>query len=245
MPMYTSIGSDTWSNIPQRVKQVSSLPDSSTIFPLASSAAPNWKKTAPFNILNQSKNAVASSISWSGSNGQFLTFYNPVYYMDGSIQAATSSVYLTISGYSSVRIYPLQNDMSVVSGSYSSSPSDYEDYWDAEITDNGDGTGSIIYNPSQGSNLPSSPSSNQYNTGTSSGIVEYIQQLSNTLNNFVSSVLDLLKAPISHIGQLIEAGSGFMGSLRGLYAWLPVDIQGLVISALTVIIGIGVFKVFL
>lgn len=245
MPMYTSIGSNTWSNVPQRVKQVSSLPNSTTTFPLAGSAIPNWTKTEPYNWLNQSKSAVTSTTSWSGSNGNFLTFYNPVYYMDGSIQASTNTVYLTISGYSSIRIYPLQNDMSITAGSTSTSPTDYDGYWDATITDNGDGTGSVTYNPSEGSNLPPTPTSNQYNTGTSSSIIDYINQINQTLTNFAESFINLLKAPVAHIQQLVSAGSDFVSQLSSLYSWLPAEVYNTLTSAIILCISVGVLKVLL
>lgn len=248
----TLFGSDKFPEAPQRVSRASSLPVSGTQFPLTPNSKPNWQRSEDGrNLFGQTRSAYFSSSDWSFDSTGFLTFYNPYYFNPvdsaSSDQSSTlnSSVYLTISGYSSIRIYPLQ-DAFYTDGSISgSSPDDFQSYWDGEITDNGDGTGSVSFSGVGGAE-GSQPSNNGYNQApVQQGILKYIEDIRNTLSKFVNDVLSLLQAPISHISQLIEAGSGFMNGLRGLYSWLPIEVQSHLISALTLVIVIGVFKVFL
>lgn len=248
----TLFGSDKFPEASQRVSRTSSLPVSGTQFPLTPNSKPNWQRSEDGrNLFGQTRSAYFSSSDWSFDSAGFLTFYNPYYFnpVDSAStdQSSTlnSSVYLTISGYSSIRIYPLQ-DAYYTDGSISgNSPDGFDSYWDGEITDNGDGTGSVSFSGVGGAE-GSQPSNNGYNQApVQQSILKYIEDIRNTLSKFVNDVLSLLQAPISHISQLIEAGSGFMNGLRGLYSWLPLEVQSHLISALTLVIVIGVFKVFL
>lgn len=250
----TWLGSDKYPEAPQRVSRASSLPSAGTQFPLSPNSKPNWQPSSEgSNLLGQNKNAYFSESTWSFDVSGFLTFYNPYYFnpfTDGSSDQSSilnSSVYLTISGYSSIRSYPLKESV-VSSGNITSdSPDNYESYSDPTIVDNGDGTGSITnWTNQDGSTSSEAPSNNGYNSAPAAQSIEgYLSQIRNTLTKFANDFIELVQAPISHIQSLIQAGSGFMNALQGMYAWLPAQIQGYLISALTLIIAIGVFKVFL
>lgn len=250
----TWLGLDKYPEAPQRVSRASSLPSAGTQFPLSPNSKPNWQPSSQgSNLLGQNKNAYFSESTWSFEESGFLTFYNPYYFnpfTDGSSDQSSilnGSVYLTISGYSSIRSYPLKESV-VSSGNITSdSPDNYESYSDPTIVDNGDGTGSITnWTNQDGSTSSEAPSNNGYNSAPAAQSIEgYLSQIRNTLTKFANDFIELVQAPISHIQQLISAGSGFMSALQGMYAWLPDQIQGYLISALTLIIAIGVFKVFL
>lgn len=65
----------------------------------------------------------------------------------------------------------------------------------------------------------------------------------NFLENAVRSIQNLLSAPIEHIQNLYNAGVSFFQYLSSFWSWIPVEITSIIVSALIVLIVIGVIKV--
>lgn len=257
MPKLSSGGS--W-DAPQRWGASDSLPTSGTSFPASGSSKIPWQVVGSTNMFSQGVSA-----QWSISNTlpvgiRFIYIYNPWYYQeaisspsiyssDGNLTINTNPITINVSNYSAIRIYNLQQSVTGEGVYISNSTSGFTDYTDV-IPSEESGTGEVEYQQYVDGTASGDPSiingtnNNQYNPNPMT-VTEHIQQVTQVLSNFANSLIELIKAPISHVANLIQAGSGFMASLRGMYAWLPVDIQGLVTSALTLVIGIGVFKVFL
>lgn len=223
---------------------VSSLPSSDTKFPLSGMSLVNWYKQAQGkNLLGQTK--FAGYPNDVNQSDNYIVIYNPTYRQVSSTGQGDISPTITcnFSEFYDVKIYPLTESLTILGDTESTSIDGYQSYYDGVATEDGD----IVVSPSEPS-MPSQPVIGGSGADTVIGsvsITDYLNQLQQTLSNFANNLINLIKAPISHIGQLINEGSNFMSALRGLYAWLPVDIQGIIISALTVVIAIGVFKVFL
>lgn len=249
-PMRSSFIGGNFPDSSQTFSFASSLPQSGTSFPLPNAQKLPWIKDEPYNILGQSFNAKLGNFVLASSSQGFYAIHNPYFVNVENFNASgdlntNSTLELDISGYTSLRIYPLQDEIL-----NSSSPDDFNIYWEGSSTDNGDGTGTVSWTPtavdgSDVSNIGSNPNNLGINGGGNLDSSSIIQDIKNTLDRFVENFISFVSAPISHIQQLISAGSGFMSALQGMYAWLPAQIQGYLISALTIIIAIGVFKVFL
>lgn len=203
-------------------------------------------KSGDTNLLGQSKTGTCTFTQVASNS---LEIYNPSY---RQVNASNQDQYLLNpsihihcdTGFIKLSVYPLKESLTpggitatadpenvmILQHTENSTPEDPESEWVGADT-------------TSSTNPPVPGGDNELPETFTIG--DYINKLHDTLSNFAKSVISLLEQPIEHIGDLIQAGTGFMSSLRGIYAWLPVDIQGLVISALTVVIGIGVFKVFL
>lgn len=249
-PMRSTFFGGNFPDSSQTYSFTSSLPQSGTTFPLPNAQKLPWVKDEPYNILGQSFNAKLGNFVLASSSQGFYAIHNPYFVNVENFNASgdlntNSTLELDISGYTSLRIYPLQDEIL-----NSSSPDDFNIYWTGSSIDNGDGTGTVSWTPtsedgSDVSNIGSNPNNLGVNGGGNLDSSSIIQDIKNTLDRFVENFISFVSAPISHIQQLISAGSGFMSALQGMYAWLPAQIQGYLISALTLIIAIGVFKVFL
>lgn len=249
-PMRSTLSGGNFPNSSQTYSFATSLPSSGTTFPLSNASKLPWIKNEPYNILGQSFNAKLENFVLANSSQGFYVIHNPYFVNVENFNSAgdlnkNSNLELDISGYTSLRIYPLQDEIL-----NSSSPDNFNVFWDGSSTDNGDGTGSVSWIPtaedgSDVSNIGSNPNNLGINGGGNLDSSSIIQDIKDTLDKFVNNFISFVSAPISHIQNLISAGSGFMSALQGMYAWLPAQIQGYLISALTLIIAIGVFKVFL
>ena len=93
--------------------------------------------------------------------------------------------------------------------------------------------------------VPTSGGDTDTSNANGGSILGNIKGLAQTLDYFVSSFTTLLSNAISHIQQLISAGSGFMGAMANLFTWLPSPVSSVITSALVIMIVIGVFKMLL
>lgn len=240
---------NSWGNNARIAYGVSDLPSSGTTFPLSSMSFIPWMKQAQGqDLLGRTKYAGYPKSNLLTSDN-YIVIYNPASpslsskgFDDGAdeLNPTITAHFTKLVDY---KTFPLTLSYNIQTNELTSdSISGYSDYYDGSPDSNGNFTES----PSN-SSMPSEPVSG--GTGgisdSSQSIIDYVRQIGNILSTFTHNLIELIQAPISHIGQIIDAGSGFMSALRGMYAWMPADIQGLVISALTVVIGIGVFKVFL
>lgn len=248
------IGSQLWDD-PTRVKKVNSRPTSGeSLAGIEQGAMPNWKKSDSLQSpIGQTNIGVFGPSDWTFSGEErFLRIYNPYYYgtagtfnLGGGTFIENNSLFVTISGYSSIRLYPIKDTVDDY-GFVGTIPSS-DDYWDAEITGDPESSipPSISYNPSNPS-MNTSPDDMMLNRPSGSiNINQYIQQITETLSDFASNFVNLLQAPISHVRQLISAGSEYFGVIRGLYAWMPTQVQGILESAMVVSISIGVISLLL
>lgn len=247
---WSAFGQNTWTNITQTITRNVSLPSEGTTFPLSGGFTIDWiKDRSNTNILGQSKDGYYTFTSGDG----WTAIYNPLYqqYGQGNNHDLNGTIYVSCDSVVDYYTYPLSGSIVTGVGIQSGSVGNYEEYTTTAKDENGnpivneDGTFQGQVNQSGSSAAPVTGGEQSGSIGANMTVTDYLKSLGNTLTSFANNLLSLIQVPISHIGQLIEGGSGFMGALRGLYAWLPVDIQSYVISALTVVIGVAVFKVFL
>lgn len=97
-----------------------------------------------------------------------------------------------------------------------------------------DSTGEpVLPTPGGSTQLPSIDSSDS-NTG-----------LIGSIQNLFSRITAALERGFTAIPNFISAGSSFMEALAGLWVWLPPDIVAVILSALIILIIVGVFHLFL
>lgn len=244
-PQYSSLISGDWDGTDnRRYFWTDSLP-SNTNFTSNVGNAIDWTKVPPYDLLQRSKNGIWFIQSNSPLN-RYLVIVNPNQWRYGQNPTDdTINSPITVSDLSGstgdVKFFALNqkfdSDGTLVSSTSDNASNNRTGTYDPD-------TGQWEMTDSNGNSADQVPGG-ESDTPVISSISDYIHNITNVLTNFANSVISLIQAPISHISELIDAGSDFMSSLRGMYAWLPVDIQGLIIAALTVVIGIGVFKVFL
>lgn len=244
-PQYSSLVSGDWDGTDnRRYAWVSELP-SNTNFASNYGSAIDWTKVEPFDLLKRSKRGIWF-IQSSTPQNRYLVIVNPNMWRYGqNASDDTLNRPITVHNLSGsageVKFYALNqtfdNDGTLVN------------YGSEDGTNNING----VYDPDTGSfnetnlngNIATQTPGGNSDTPSINSVSDYIAQIGTILSNFANNLLSLIQKPISHIGTLIQGGSEFMSALRGLYSWLPVDIQAIIISALTVVIAIGVFKVFL
>lgn len=218
---------------------MSTLPGDGYIFEQSSSNTIVWAKGQPRDILGATYNGVYTLDSTSLN--RFLYIVNP-YTSAPSPDGILPSI--TVSGVPSgvvVYTYPLSSTLSNY-GAVISTLEDTSLGGSGEATASGgainftDGNGDVYTSPDGGLNAPSE---------SVQSVVDYVNSISKTLDNFVEAFLNLLKAPISHIQQLVSSGSAFMQSLSTMFTWLPDPVQAVITSGLVLLVVIGVLKLLL
>lgn len=254
MPIKSGFFSGGWSDSPQRYAYVADLPVSGTTYGKSFGSTIPWVKDGAEGLLGQSFNAKMNypiTLGGSSSTQKYLVIYNPFFYADtlsDNLQDASeimSSMSVHLSQYTSLKLYKLQQTASA-GGITSVSPSNFEQSYEGQIIENQDGSSTVTWEGSD-ENMPSNPEDDSYNTseGGLRSITDYLNQITQTLTEFANSFINLLQAPISHVRQLISAGSEYFGVIRGLYSWMPTQVQGLLESAMVVSISIGVISLLL
>ena len=205
-----------------------------------------WTKSGSTDIFGRSKGAVAN-ISGT-STGKYLVIYNPAYYSWSSIlqgnaphDEANSPVLVDgIKEGQEITLFKMDETMHLLQGVTSSfiklSGSTTAEGDNKDLTDTfTDSEGNPLVQNSGGGN----------DLHESSGIVGYIMNINDVLDNFTNNVLSLLSAPISHIHQLISGAGNFLGSIQTMFTWLPPEVYNACITAALLCIIIGIFKMFL
>lgn len=206
----------------------SSYPSSIAGNPSGSIPIP-WSGFGDKTILNRYK-----SFSWSITsvgNSNYLFIVNPYATIDEYDQSFNPTIYITVQEAVGYKFYQLTGGI----GS------------DGTIGQQSDGTtASGVYDPDTDSwtttndetGLPWTPQEGGGNIITENSINSWLQQISTQIGNFFSGA-------IGAVTTLVSAGSDFIQSLSGLYAWLPSPVYAVLTSALILVITIGVIKVFI
>lgn len=244
MPEFSKLTGGTgtyWTNTMEIAYGVPSYPPAGITFPLSSMSDIQWfRSTEGRDLLGRTKKALFLDTTQSSDN--FIVIYNPTYRelsMSGqgdinpTIRVQCSAL-INYHMYSLTGEYNSQGTISSYSIDGFSDP-----YVGTPTSDNENvqGTNSTGATPNIGG------SGNEI--GGTGGIIEYVQGIQNTLDNFANSFISLLKAPISHIQSLISSGTDYFNVIRGLYGWLPDEVQGTINSAMIVSISVGVIALLL
>lgn len=248
-PEYSAVfGTTPWKSESTISYGVSSLPSSGTTFPLSGSQTIPWiKRAGGQDLLGRTKLAGYPKSDLSTSDN-YIVIYNPANrQISQSGQGDVSPTILcSFTKLVDVKVYPLTQSINISTSGVdvtSGSIDDFEsDYSAVPVED-----GSVVFVPSS-DNLPSQPQiGGSGSTGSvgSFSVTDYLNQIEQTLSNFANSFISLLKAPISHVQNLINAGKDYFGVVKGLYAWLPDSVQGILESAMVVSISIGVIGLLL
>lgn len=246
---YSDIGSNPFPNTNQSYWFSNSLPEmDETSIPDLSTTIIHWDKGSNTNIFGQTQEMVAT-ISGT-SSGRYIYIYNPPvhYKWSGSSNPTASETInypVIINGvtdsdnwyiYDSVARLTDFNQGGKVVGTVNSEP----------IIGSVTSSGSIVLTTSEGSIYVQSSGGSTDISGASGGsIIENINGIKQTLDDFVNQFIQLLSAPISHIQQLIQSGQNFFSFFTQLFDWLPSEVSGVIASALIVMIVIGVLKMLL
>lgn len=250
-----------WSDSPQRYGYGSSLPSSGTTFPFNNSQYQiPWSPSGAVNLFGNATEARWTHSGTLASGDRFIYIYNPWYYQESAsgfdafhsnnITLQNNPIELTVTGYSSIRIYNLQQSINGQGVYISGSLSDYTSGTEV-IPSSESESGQVEYQKFDSNGNVGTPdltpptNNNQYNNDNPASITEHIQRVTQTLSNFANAFIELLKAPISHVQQLISAGTQYFGVIRGLYSWLPSSVQGILESAMIVSLSIGVISLLI
>lgn len=244
MPEFSKLTGSTgtyWTNTMEIAYGVPSYPSTGTTFPLSSMSDIQWfRSTEGRDLLGRTKKALFLDTTQSSDN--FIVIYNPTYReltMSGQGDI-NPTIRVQCSALVDYHMYSLTGEYNSQGTISSYSIDGFSDpYVGTPTSDNENvqGTNSTGATPNIGG------SGNEI--GGTGGIIEYVQGIQNTLDNFANSFISLLKAPISHIQSLISSGTDYFNVIRGLYGWLPDEVQGTINSAMIVSISIGVIALLL
>lgn len=217
-----------------------SIPQTSSSFtPSVGTYITMYKNMDSANVLGYTKVGYGS-ISGT-TTGQYLVIVNPLMYAQSTNVYNTS---LKISGIpvgTSIYTYPVSSSISgdevmstitsPVGGTGTVSASG------GAITTVSTEDSNVSYTPNSGGNTVDDTSHNYVN--------DVVSSIDDTLSDFTSGVSNLLSAPIGHINQLISSGSNFFQHLSGLWSWLPSEVVATISGALSLVVTVAIFKVFL
>lgn len=222
----------------------------------------NWSSGTVWGFVsdytNLSSLSLSHSINWIKDNANVLGQATKGHFSFNSI--IPTNRYLVIINPTTY----LVSDNNGVYRYYSPSPISFN----LDSSFNGDFGLVPLYQVNNDSNISNSTSGSSISSGTvdsSSGAITWgtddnisgglnsnqpsitddSSSLSSLLSNFFNRLKDIVSIPIESITNLVSLSSNFVSSLGSLFSWLPSQVQTLLISALTVIICVGVFKVFL
>lgn len=247
MPKLSSFlfASNPWGDSGIRYGPAASLPSSSTTFPILSQDAVSWSVKQPTNVLGQSRVGTATKHCIVG---QWYALYLPsIFGLLDTTSDLDSSRYLPgasvdISGsFSQIKVYPLESQFNWSGADFvTGSADDYETYYDGSVDENG----SVTFTNQDGVvSTPPNGGSNQFDVDTNP--LNLVETIKNILSNILKEIESLFTFGYDAIRSLVGIMSDFVSVFQGLYSWLPHPVYSALISAVTIAIVIGVFKVFL
>lgn len=245
-PVNSSAYSLGWADDNRRLGFATELPAAGQAFHAYLGTAIEWQPIPPYaagsppNALYPISRHAAYSVSQSIANNGWIVFYNPnqTELTAGLDKLVNSTVHMTnISGFTDHRLYPLAQGWMSFDGYVAYGSTSLDDYGTYYVYTEDPDSGVSGWIDPEGNYVTPAPGGQNDDIEPRS-VIEIIE-------DFVGQVLELLSAPVSHIQQLVSAGSDFMRTLSQLYTWLPPEVSSTLISALIVVVVIGVFKVFL
>lgn len=202
----------------------------------------DWKK-APngnSNFIGLQKEAVAHYEDLP-SDGSFVAIMNPAYYGDSVVNPSVNGyIRAKFSNGGAYVKYSMKTNLTLGLGGI----------MEPVITsDNGWSDGAIAIPTTNGAILD-----NDYiYENTSKPAVSFDDGGQNSLEDsnddvqgiggLLNRIIKFLSSPIEHIQNLFNAGSTFFGFLSSLWSWIPPEISSVLVSAVIVLLVIGVIKV--
>lgn len=230
-----------WGDTGQRYGEAASLPTAGTVFPLLSQSPIAWQKDSSTNILGQTKVGLATMHCIVG---QWYCFYNPnANHIEGAdpYNASPGASVVIEGAFSQIKVYPVNQKLSVVDGDlYSGSNDDFDSYYDGTI----DQDGTVSWTNQDGNIEAPAAGGQNFEDGPKSA-TSLLEGIRVTLETVVHELQTLFTFGYSAIQSLVGIMSDFVSVFSGLYTWLPAEVYSALMSAVVVAIVIGVFKVFL
>lgn len=243
---YSSLFGSPWTGHNQRFGYSSEMPSASASFPLAGMNVIPWVKTGSTNVLGQSVTGVYQIPNVSINNGRYLVVFNPYWGDDiqpGSGTSALSNTYslwengsitVAVDHVANVKVIGLDstveldennNRVVVTNGN--------GQYYDRDMSNQQSNT--FV---DQDGNISSPSAGGGSNSNSSTSFWSW-------LNGKIDDFMGLFNHGYDAIRTLVGEGSSFMSVVSSLYSWLPGSVLSVLTSALTLVIIIGVVKVFL
>lgn len=224
----------------QYIGASNSLPSSGFTVPIAGTGMIDWVGVGRKTVQGQYNDWTSvNQISGSASDHQhvYAIVVNPLQNnvttgsgLDVS-SVANGIINISVDPAWSVKIYQLENQFSLGIDSNTQSGDTGTGTYDSNTgqwTYTNDQTGESFDQQFGGMTTPDS----QFDS-----IHDFLENIANTISGFFSGA-------INAVSTLVGAGSSFFGVLGGLYSWLPPAVYSVLVSALIIVITIGVIKVF-
>lgn len=231
----------------QAIGTSSSLPSGSFSLPITGTSSVNWQGSGQKDLLGRFSQFQYYYTVTSAGGSTYLVVVNPLSRNWSEATTAESSsasnrnnnITIMIDQCRGYKTFSLTESVSILSGalpsasvdSNGSTTSGYIDPDTGAWVGTDDQTGEAVAFsdlPVGGGNMPASAKS----------VFDFLQEIADSISNFFNGA-------IGAIGTLVSAGSDFIHSLSGLYAWLPAPVYAVLTSALILVITIGVIKVFI
>lgn len=204
---------------------------SSISTPFSGQNAINWYGNGKTNLFNQTNSFVANFI-YNTSLGRYLVIINPFVPEDHDTDNYNSPLSVYVGQCSGYKFFQLKTDVS----QFGAFGGESDGTTGTGVYDPNSGTWSVTNDQTGDVWAPSQGGGNSNNVvSTVSG---WLEQISHQISDFFSGA-------IGAVTNLVSAGSDFIHSLSGLYAWLPGPVYSVLVSALILVITVGVIKVFI
>lgn len=225
---------DNWSDGNQMMGYFSSAPTSLSS-PFEGTHSITWRGVGSPNLFGgyNTWNTTAPLLP----TGNYLVIVNPAYPNDNpdsitSNQASNGAITISCGYCLSAQIVPLSSSWS--NGSIVSTS--------GELRLDGE------YDPSTDSWTFNNSVTGQPQNPVAGGLTDVDAEhitINDWLQNISHQIGSFFAGAIGAVSTLVSSGSDFIHSLSGLYAWLPAPVYSVLVSALILVITIGVIKVFI
>lgn len=239
----SGVVSGTWTDDNRRYGFSSELPAADTNFGETAGSGILWtKSTKGQNILGQTK--IGDANITGTTTAKYLWIINPMYnnkYFEDSLDAKALNGLITVTGVpagTTVYTYKLKQNASSIG-------------LESTIPDVSGGTGTVSDITGTQTTYVSTDDNETPYTQTVGGDnsapdeVTATEGIRQTLDQLSNSFSTLFLAPVEYIQNLISSGSAFMQTLGGIFSWLPEPVVSVFLSALVLMIVIGVIKMLL
>lgn len=221
---------------------------SSFSLPISGTSSIRWEPNSKPTVTG-TYNSFKASIPYNASEGNYLIIVNPVY---ENIDVNSTTIF-DINAYNVNNVLNIQcicNNYYIYSLSVAISYSDGQSHYES-----GDSTSQYIgtYNPTTQQWETINAATGQPETPSYGGDVQQpeftaeqeAKKFTSWLKEFLQGFISIFDAGKSSITTLVGYATPFFTAIASLYSWLPSPVYTVLISGLSLVITVGIIKVFL